>query len=129
MRDGIALKVERGFETNCGNLRCLCDTEASPLHKSLIKKVNDLDTIFANINAQQTLGVHSLNLNPQNIRRGRLEVIIDMSSNVQHSRQKRVLADFGGDILHFLFGVVTTQLKKFEDTLADVAKSQLAMSH
>ena len=76
--DGIAFKVARGFETNCSNLGCLCDTEASPLHKSLIKKVKDLDTIFANINEQQTRGVHSLNLNPQHIRRDRLEAIIDM---------------------------------------------------
>ena len=57
--------------------------------------------------------------------------IIDMMpSNVKLSRGKRGLADFRGDTLHFLFGVATSaQLKRFEDALAETAKSQLVMSH
>ena len=47
-----------------------------------------------------------------------------------NTRKKRGRADLGGDFCPFLFGVATSaQLKRFEDALAETAKSQLAMSH
>ena len=77
-------------------------------------------------------------MNSQHLRRHCLVAIIDMMpSNVKLGRCKRGLADFGGDILHFLFGVATSaqlkrlsaQLKRLEDAVAETAKSQLVMSH
>ena len=129
--DGIAIKGPEDLRQIVATWDVFVTLKHPPLDKSLIKKVKDLDTIFQNINALQTRGVPSLDLNPQHLRRDRLVAIIDMMpGNVVLSRGKRGLADFGGDILHFLFGVATSaQLKRFEDALAETAKSQLVMSH
>ena len=101
--------------------------EPPPYPDQLAAQVEALDKTFQALNALTAKGFH-IDLHSHSLRRDRLQHILRMDAPAR--RTKRGLFDFGGSILHTLFGVATSdQLKRFQSAMQEIHGHQRDMSH
>ena len=136
LEDGVTIVGNEELRLTVATWDVFVAIDPPPYPHSLARKVAALEKTLSAIAALNHQGL-IINMESQELRRHRLAAALNMApqpwmqpTRQDHHRQKRGLINFGGTILHTLFGVATTaQVNRFKEALQEVAGHQATLTH